>query len=118
MLSALEAGNQIEKPECPDCNPYIQYSDQDVQNVMKKRTSVDLRRDVYDDPEFIKCKRTLKEEKRSKGFKVYEVEWIPWSPFDSDEYEKYVTIDWSNSWTGWWRDLKDQWGFNGVTYRS
>jgi hypothetical protein len=101
----------MEKPTCTDCDPWKQYADQDIRNVMEKHTCVGLRRDVYDDPEFEKCKSMLKKDIRSRGFNVYEIEYS-----DNRDYSKYVMVDWSNSWTERWRDFKDQWGYNGVEH--
>lgn len=122
MLRAAIARENLIKEEtkCLDCNPWRRAVEDDVQQASCRSLQVNLRGDHYTDPGFDSCLPTIKNYLRGEGFYVWKEEYVPKdaSHAQDEDWQSWVTVDWSNSWTGWWRDTKDRWGFLGVYKES
>ncbi len=114
-MNAVQARNNFvpEEKVCVNCDPWMGTISNDINNASADSDSVDLRSDAYDSPEFLACTTDLKAKLRHAGHCVYETDWEPYNAAScsDDDYQHYMTVDWSNTWIAAWHDLKDRFGF-------
>jgi len=115
LLSAQRArANRVEP--CVDCGPWHRAITDDIQQASDHQSQVNLRSDQYNDASFFACRHVLKRALREEGYYVWEEKYVPKdaSIAQDEDWQHWVTVDWSNSWSAWWYNTKDLWGLLGV----
>lgn len=81
---------------------------EDIVNTIMERSLGDNQFIHYRPPsnkqeDFWKCSPMIKSKLRVSGFKVNTMHWEDFSELE---------VNWGNSWTSWWGDIKDRWNYH------